>query len=241
VSDFLSKSKTELPLDFESEAVVGLAGIKDSLKSLNKLAITIRQSSRSYALTLARNFATSNRSLEDLEELILASLETLYPSAPESLREHICNTLTDRYARLEYSTYMKGKSRSKSSKQPPGGEAITRPNDEHEPVRQSSIISRSNTVEFDHIQKKTQEESPNLQQKPLSSLETGLLRQSFNSEQIKSSQSKRTLSVYESDGHLHEPETPKFEAGEAQVQCEWCHELLDRSVVRNNRWSNIGR
>lgn len=239
--DFLSKTKTELPLDIESEAVVGLAGIKDSLKSLNKLAITIRQSSRSYALTLARDFATSNRSLEDLEELVLISLETLYPNAPESLREHICNTLTDRYARLEYSAYINGKSRSKSSKQAQGGEAPMRPKIEDEAIGQTSVISRSNTVEFDHIQKNTQEESPNLQQKPLSSLDTGLLRQSFNNEHIKTSQSKRTLSVYESDGHLYEPKPPKFEAGEAKVPCEWCNELLDRSVVRNNRWSNIGR
>ncbi|KAL9570949.1 hypothetical protein ACKAV7_005286 [Fusarium commune] len=241
VFDLLSNTKTDLPPDFDSEAKMALAGIKETLKSLNKLAITIRQSSRSYALTLARNFATSNRDLEDLEELILTSLEILYPNAPESLRENICNTLTDRYARLEYSAYINGKSRSKSSKQAESGEAPTRPKIEDEAIGQTSVISRSKTVEFDHIQKKTQEESPNLQQKPLSSLDTGLLRQSFNNEHIKSSQSKRTLSIYESDGHLYEPKPPKFEAGEAHVQCEWCHELLDRSVVRNNRWSNIGR
>lgn len=238
--DLLSNTKSELPLDFESDTRVALAGVKDTLKSLNKLAITIRQSSRSYALTLARNFATSNRSLEDLEELILASLETLYPNAPETLREHICDTLTDRYARLEYSAYMNGTSRSKSSKQPQDGEAPTRSNNQPETVGRTSVISRSKTVEFDHIQK-TQEESPNLQQKPLSSLDTGLLRQSFNNEHIKTSQSKRTLSVYESDGQLYEPKPPKFEAGEDEVKCEWCNELLDRSVVRNNRWSNIGR
>lgn len=182
-----------------------------------------------------------NRSLEDLEELTLTSLETLYPNAPESLREHICNTLTDRYARLEYSAYINDKSSSKSSKQAQGGEAPMRPKIEEETIGQTSVISGSRTVEFDHVQKKTQEENPNLQQKPLSSLDTGLLRQRFNNEHIKSSQSKRTLSVYESDGHLYEPKPPKFEAGEAQVQCEWCHELLDRAVVSNNRWSNIGR
>ncbi|KAJ4065440.1 hypothetical protein NW756_004716 [Fusarium oxysporum] len=241
VFDFLLNTKSERPQDLESEARAALAGIKDSLKSLNKLAITIRQSSRSYALTLARNFATMNRSLEDLEELIVTSLETLYPNAPESLREHICNTLTDRYARLEYSAYINDKSSSKSSKQAQGGEAPMRPKIEEEAIGQTSVISRSKTVEFDHVQKKTQEENPNLQQKPLSSLDTGLLRQRFNNEHIKSSQSKITLSVYESDGHLYEPKPPKFEAGEAEVQCEWCNELLDRSVVRNNRWSNIGR
>ncbi|TVY79512.1 hypothetical protein Focb16_v008313 [Fusarium oxysporum f. sp. cubense] len=182
-----------------------------------------------------------NRSLEDLEELILTSLETLYPNAPESLREHICNTLTDRYARLEYSAYINDKSSSKSSKQAQGGEAPMRPKIEEEAIGQTSVISRSKTVEFDHVQKKTQEENPTSQQKPLSSLDTGLLRQRFENEHIKSSQSKRTLSVYESDGHLYEPKPPKFEAGEAEVQCEWCNELLDRSVVRNNRWSNIGR
>ncbi|KAF5702071.1 hypothetical protein FMUND_13624 [Fusarium mundagurra] len=224
VSVYLSNSSSERQQGSGSEATAALAGIRDSLKSLNKIAISIRQSSRSYALTLARNFATSHRNLEDLEELVLTSLETLYPNAPESLREHICNTLTDR-----------------PPKQPPGGEAIPSPINDQEPVQQSSIISRSKTVEFDHIQKRTQENSPNFQQKPLSSLDTGLLRQSFNNEKIKSSQSKRTLSVYESDGNLHEPEPPKFEDGEAQVQCEWCYELLDRSVVRNNKWSNIGR
>ncbi|CVL08157.1 uncharacterized protein FMAN_14184 [Fusarium mangiferae] len=211
------------------------------MKSLNKLAITIKQPSRSYALTLARAFATSKRHLENLEELILTSLETLYPNAPESLREPICNTLTDRYARLEYSAYINGKPCSKSSKQAQGGEAHTRPKIEDEAVRNTSVISRSRTVELDHIQNTTQEESPNSQLKPRSSLDTELLRRSFNDEHIKRSQSNRTLSIYESDGQLYEPKPPKFEAGESQVQREWCHKLLDQSVVRNNRRSNIGR
>jgi hypothetical protein len=232
--------KSDISLQAVPEVGEALTGIKDSLKSLNKFAITIRQSSRSSALTLARNFATSKRYLEDLEELILISLETLYPNAPESLRNHICNTLTDRYARLQYDANLNGASRSKSSKENEGGQATEKPSD-HQPIQQSSIISRPKTVEFDHIQKKAQEESPNVQQRPLSSLDTGLLRQSFNNKDVKTSQSKRTLSVYESDSHLHEPMPPKFKAGEAEVRCKWCNEFLDRSVVRNNRWSNIGR
>ncbi|KAM0228385.1 hypothetical protein ACHAP5_011958 [Fusarium lateritium] len=201
----------------------------------------IRQSSRSYTVTLARNFATSNRALEDLEDLVLTALETLYPNASESLRKHICNTITDRYAKLEYNAYQKGKSRSKSSKQSQSGEAATGRSNEGQAVGPSLTISRPNTVDFDHIQKEIQDGRLNIQQKPLSSLDTGFLRQSFNDECIKTPQSKKTLSAYENDNRLHEPQPPRFEDGEAQIECEWCYELLDRSIVRNNGWSDIGR
>jgi hypothetical protein len=214
VSVFVLKTESDLPLDVGSEVAAALQGIKDSLKSLNKFAMTFKQSSRSSALTLARNFATSKRHLEDLEELILIALETLYPKAAESLRQHICNTLTDRYARLEYSAYMRGASHPKPPKQHQDIRAITLLS-EHEPAHGSSTVSRSETVEFDHFQNRTQSE--------------------FNS------RSSRKLSIYDSDSRLHEPKAPIFKAGEGVVQCSWCNDLLDESVLWNNRWTDIGR
>lgn len=91
-----------------NELIPMLAGIEDAISRLNKLAIAIRQSSRSTAIRRARKFAAENADLSGFEQIARAALESLYPNAPESLRIHLCNTITDRYAKLEFLKHKHG-------------------------------------------------------------------------------------------------------------------------------------
>lgn len=89
------------------ETQATFSGIRNTLSSLTRLAITIRQPSRPVVETLARNYATTSQSLDELENITLISLEILYPNAPESLRKQLCDTMTDRYAKLVYYKHCK--------------------------------------------------------------------------------------------------------------------------------------
>src|SRR5690348_3107505 len=80
-----------------SEWKATVSGIAESIFRLNKLGIAIKQSSRSTATARARRFAAQHLDLDAFEETAYDALEILYPNAPETLRQQLCNAMTDRY------------------------------------------------------------------------------------------------------------------------------------------------
>ncbi|KAM5344483.1 hypothetical protein ACJ41O_013019 [Fusarium nematophilum] len=181
------------------------------MMSLNKIALAIRQSSRSSAITLARNFATTNRALDDLEDLVLIALETLYPNAPESLRKQLCDTMTDRYSRIEYNAYRTGKSRARPLKRLHHEEAVTERDDQSRAPTSNLDLPGTKLEEYRDRQDDPQAMAQKTQRKLLSSIDTGLLRQTLGKEYSPAPQSRRTLSAYQTDSRLHEPPPPRFE------------------------------
>lgn len=218
-----------------------LTGIQDSMTRLNKLALTIRQSSRSAAITLARNYATANADLDDLEHLVSIALETLYPNAPESLRKQLCDTMTDRYAKLEYNAYRQGKSQARPLRRLEPGGGTTARGDKGQARASSMVFPSTSLKDPYHEQEDTQALEQTRQRKPLSSIDTRLLRENLGHDHIPTPQSRRTLSVYQADDGLHEPPPPRFEDGGTHTECEWCHEMIDRSLLRDQSWSDLGR
>lgn len=71
----------KLPL----ELYVIFTSIKEAISKLNKLAISIRQSSRSIATIRTRRYAAENLDLSRFENISSVSLESLYPNAPDGL------------------------------------------------------------------------------------------------------------------------------------------------------------
>lgn len=230
------------PNSIETEQVE--TSIQDAIMRLNRIAITIRQSSRSAVTTLARNYAIVHRDLEALEHTVSVALEALYPNAPESLREQLCNTMTDRYARLEYHVYRKDKYH------PPkpwaeGSEGTATPSTSSMDMGENQTLAAVSAAGIpdtrDGIPKEwsTIEQSP--YRKPLSSLDTAQLRQSLGADHFLTSRPSRTLSVYQTDDKLHEPEPPHFKDGAEETACQWCDRMIDRSLVKAEGWSDAGR
>ncbi|KAF5621995.1 serine threonine kinase [Fusarium sp. NRRL 52700] len=216
-----------------SEVSTALAGIEDTMKDLNKLAFRIRHSSRSSVLTVARNFARTNCSLEYLEVLAHAALEALYPNAPESLRKHLCNTMTDRYARLEYDAYKRGKIHDRTSTQAYRGQDMEDKPNEMAEARPHTLPHRM-TQEPQVLYRESK-------QKPLSSIDTKDFNKNIAPQHRPTKQSTGSLSVYKADVRVHEPPPPRFKGGETVVDCEWCGETLDGSTLNSDGWSNPGR
>ncbi|KAF2016810.1 hypothetical protein BU24DRAFT_459936 [Aaosphaeria arxii CBS 175.79] len=94
-------NETELP----SVLQVGFTGIRESVDRLNKLGVNRMTSSRSIFVASARRFATQHPDLvrlSDFELRAYIAVYNLYPSAPESLRQQLSDSMTDRYAKLCY-------------------------------------------------------------------------------------------------------------------------------------------
>lgn len=76
-----------------------LGAINDTLTRINRLGVTIRQSSRLHIDARAKKFATG-RDLKSFSYLCAIALELLYPGAQQSLRDRLSKSMTDRYARM---------------------------------------------------------------------------------------------------------------------------------------------
>lgn len=82
---------------------VAFEGMHEAMCQLDRLAISIRQSSTSTLTRRVNAFAA--RKTEDLNAFGTAALlavESLYPEAEESLHRRLSKSMTDRYARLLY-------------------------------------------------------------------------------------------------------------------------------------------
>ncbi|RDW84228.1 hypothetical protein BP6252_01818 [Coleophoma cylindrospora] len=218
------------------------SGIEEAISRLNKLAIAIRQSSRSTATRRARNYAAENKDLSGFEQIARAALESLYPNASESLRIHLCNIMTDRYAKLEFLKHKHGQR-----------EILPKP------TIKPSVIEAQSTEEVAATPSKTLESYvvprildlegaiPSRQRTmhpPFSSsLDRSLLHENLGLRRpITQQPESRVVSVYNDDEILHEPRTPDFEVGKMKKICEWCYKYISKSVLdKDGRWSASGK
>ena len=217
-------------------------GVEEAISRLNKLGIAIRQSSRSTALAQARKYAAKHLDLDTFEEIVSLALQSLYPNASDSLRDQLGNTMTDRYAKLQYEAYRMGI-----------------PDTHHAPKGKTNMKDRSLTTDAKpppsmpilaglspKVQGPAQNPADHNQALPkyktaLSSIDTNILRKNLGVDLPSVARSTVTLSVYQADDRAHEPPPPKFEDGKDQTTCEWCHEVISRSLTEGHKWKNRWR
>ena len=214
-----------------------MASIDGPIIKLNKLGIWIRSLSRSDATARARTLAKAlNLDLRGFEETAYLALERLYPNCTESLRQQLANSMTDRYAKLQYEAYRKGalatKSPSRDDAQTPAPPGIQPP---WTPAGGAARGPKEGKhVAFDDL--------------PASSLATDAVNNKpfrMESEITPGSRSTaQTKSIL--DPGRAEPPMPVLEDGKHHAKCEWCFLTLDKNAFRekNGRrvaWSRKGR
>ncbi|KAK6537215.1 hypothetical protein TWF694_011412 [Orbilia ellipsospora] len=213
--------------------------IDESITRLNKLGIAIRLSSRSTATSRARVFASQNPGLiqlDEFEDRAHLTIQNLYPHASERLRKQLADAMTDRYAKLKYEFYRV--ERSKKASEPPQ----SAPN----PLNNEPVIPR--TSRSDDKQPAT----GNYEAKkvnivfPISSIDTTRLRTNLVEAIAPGPQLKPPKTLTIQMDKPKEPPLPKFNLGEYCIRCEWCSQMIDRSLLHTKRngdivWSDEGR
>ncbi|KAI1086177.1 hypothetical protein F5B19DRAFT_182353 [Rostrohypoxylon terebratum] len=218
--------------------ISGSPNINELLIRLNRLGLWIRSLSRpgSKKKRVRAIAESQNLDLQGFQYLSCLSIETIYPNCPETLREQLASSMTDRFAQLWYESFRVGtlsKSTSATStndnpessfytkedkslaakETPPENEKNTRPH--------VAFIIPATTIPVDQQQEHWGSESKLLQQSYPTQTETAL------------------------DPYPAEPPIPTFEEGKDYAKCEWCFAMLEDTMFRkkNGRhtWSQKGR
>ena len=74
--------------------------VDDTLTRLDSLGVTIRRSSNGKNVTGGKTFA-ANHDLEPFTDICARAIQSLYPSAHWSLKDHLSRSMADRYARIQ--------------------------------------------------------------------------------------------------------------------------------------------
>ncbi|KAK6515996.1 hypothetical protein TWF281_004586 [Arthrobotrys megalospora] len=226
---------------------VAFSSIEESITRLNKLGIAIRLSSRSTVVARARNFAAQNPELIRLgkfEDRAYLALQSLYPNASERLRQQLVDAMTDRYVKLQYEFHRMRvqTSTNLSSNAPsprPGG------HEQRVPAPQTAKPNTEQTATGPTEER--QRITVNFRSFPQSSIDTTRLHANLEAVATKSvAKSKPAKTLTAHTNRQREPPCPKFKAGEDSTPCEWCFQIINRSLIKarpNNytEWSDEGR
>jgi hypothetical protein len=214
-------------------------GIKEAITRLNKIGLLIRFSSRSTITARARKFASQYTDLVRLPEFengAFLALHCLYPNASGTLRQQLLDSMIDRYAKLRYEAFRIDANRASATSSPKIESAV-----KSDDITPDGQVPDPPKIGDDEVQKTQQKVSIVI---PLSSIDTA--RVPANLEQAVAPsvlQSRAPKTLIGHNGHLREPDLPKFEEGEDYTSCRWCHQVIDRSVLHKTRkeWSDEGR
>jgi len=191
-------------------------------------------------------FASQNSTLirlPDFEDRAFLSLHCLYPNAAETLRQQLVDTMTDRYARLQYEAYRTGNAQMPKQ----GPENPLTPETNGDAAEKDAQVGTAGTTKDDPTdmdQKDKQRQVVNL---PASTIDTARLPANLEhaiAPSIRQSKAPKTLTGH--NGRPREPDLPRFKEGEDHTTCEWCHQVVDRTLLQRRfnghlEWSDEGR
>jgi hypothetical protein len=219
----LSKQQKEQPITYHTEA------IDEALEALSNVGIAIRQSSRVTETAQARKSLSERPGNYHFALLSHIMLETLYPSAPETLLLQLRESPVNRYARHLYRV--------------PVQEAL------EEDVRAHATSAPSITLQQQHRAYEADSiENMSKQSQTLAPRNASLMAiQALPS--IRSSQFSMNLRAAQNFVHpsptlvrlgkIYGPPVPEFDTA-GKARCGYCFHMIDHSLAHNGRWSPMG-
>ena len=214
-----------------------LAALEGTLSRLNRLGVTIRQTSREKMVIKTQKFA-SGLSLRGFTDVSRCVVHILYPSTHHLLSEYLAKTMTNRFVTMLYLAHRGGKLQSrrftKSPLMPTIGE------DEELAMKPNPVAQ---TVQADPRTGKQLETSPGQPKIPYTASQSDL--STVNSKQLRlalrrsnylnapTERRKGTSSVQVSQGNY--PPAP-FQKDANIAACEWCSRPMDKREITESEW-----
>lgn len=219
-----------------------LSTVDATLTRLNRLGVTIRQSSRSRIDVKIQSFA-ANLDLEPFAAVSQIVVQQLYPNAHRSLQQRLAKTMVDRYAAIMFAKHRKGKLRLRRA----GDSRGFMPRiDEALPVksgRQLPGLTRSGGISqnmpsgalglgYGGLAGTTSAAAKS----DLSTVNSTQLRQAIfktNSFQLPTERAKGTSSVQVGQGNY-----PRLshQEGSNFFTCEWCSKMIEKGSMNDSDW-----
>ncbi|KAF2176066.1 hypothetical protein K469DRAFT_700459 [Zopfia rhizophila CBS 207.26] len=206
---------------------VALEGIEDAIKQLNRLAISIRQSSTPTTTARVMAFREKEKHTDDFrraDKLALLIVENLYPNAADSLRRQLSRSMVDRYAKLQYWRSHETKLKTDRRAEPQTkGKAPEKPPSEPKP------IGPAPPADLYDNQNPAYEENSTIDSGTLASTPAEDSNKTYNASQSSDGSSVLLLKA-------EYPSPPKLADVEEQGPCPFCRKIHWRDQYENDGW-----
>lgn len=208
-----------------------LTAIDNTLDRLNRLGVTIRQTSHD-KIDIRAEKSTAGLDLTSFAYLCIHAIQTLYPGAHRSLKDYLKESMINRYKRMLHHN-----SRSTQLKTP------------RKPYKMLPTIpevpyNELQTDVLNVLPAKAIPTAANLQQVHTTPSQSGL--SSINIQQIRSrhkppdeasTRYHKTSSVQVNQGNY--PRLPITNGDSKIFTCEWCSEPLNKKILSESEWRYV--
>jgi hypothetical protein len=222
----VSSEQAEAP----SRPSASLAAIDNTLARLNRLGVTIRQSSQD-RIHIRAEKSTAHLDLTLFINFCTTAVETLYPNAHQHLKDYLKESMIARYKKMIHhdSRYMKLRAPRESHRKLPSISEI--PNNELE--TSTPVIQQVETTPADSNRSGARIFGAS-SQSDLSSVNIHQVRGRLRPPDEASTKFHQTSSVQVKQGNY--PRPPILNKNGDIFACEWCSEPLDKKILSENDW-----
>lgn len=224
--------------DDQSTRDAALLALEGTLSRLNRLGVTIRQTSREKMVIKSQKFA-SGLNLRGFTDASRSVVQILYPSTHHSLSEYLAKTMTSRFVTMLYLAHRGGKLQSRRYTKSPlmptigeGEELAMKPNTLAQTVQQDP-----------RTRKQASPGRPKMldtgSQSDLSTVNSKQLRLALRRSNYLNAPTERrkgTSSVQVSQGNY--PPAP-FQKDANIAACEWCGRPMDKREITESEWRSV--
>lgn len=235
LTEMVSQREKKLPITSENEylpeapqiQMAAFQTIDDTLTRLNRLGITIRQSSSSKIDAKAKKFITG-QNMDSFSCLCASAVQALYPDASQSLKDYLSESMTSRYARTSFSSSRNQNLRARREALPTIEE---RPSNETQTNMHINLPAR---MAMDPAIPRLQRLSDAPSVSGLSSVDIQHLRSRLRPPDEASTILYKTSSIQVKQGNY--PHLPNIDGVDNIIACQWCGEPLNKKKLSETDW-----
>ncbi|KPM39643.1 hypothetical protein AK830_g6898 [Neonectria ditissima] len=214
-------------LDEDPASQTTLRALDDTLSRLNRLGLTIRQSSNGKMDIKTKKFA-AGLNLKPFAYLCAEAVQALYPSAHPSLKDYLSKSMTDRYARI---LFLNSRHKKLQARREPSGTLPSIPEAGNDEMQTNLSITQPTRVTKNLVVTGLPR-APS--QSDLTSVDIKRIKNRNKPPDEASTKLHRTLSIRVNQGHYPRPAGMNEDSG--IFCCEWCSEQLSKKTLSENEW-----
>lgn len=210
-----------------------MGAIDDTLTRLNRLGVTIRQSSSGKIDTRANKFA-AGLNLKPFADLCANTVQALYPSAHQSLKDYLSKSMTDRYARMQFLNSRHKKLEIRREPRMGLPPIVGVPNNK---TQTNVSIAQSARAIQTPVATNLLRPPTAPSQSDLSTVNIQQIRSRLRPPDETSTKFHKTSSIQVKQGNY--PQPPVTNGNSTYFTCEWCFELLSRETLSESGWRYV--
>ncbi|KAK7715846.1 hypothetical protein SLS63_011262 [Diaporthe eres] len=223
----LDVGDSQQPAGAQAQHLESLKAVEDTLSRMNRLGVTIRQSSGAKAIMRARKFAET-LDLGYFTSLCSAAVQFLYPGAQQSLKAYLSHLMTDLYARIQHLESRRRDLETRRARTPRLPTIDEAPADVNSTAGQS--FQETPPPVLSHIVQPSFQGS--VSQSDLSSVRMSYVLDQLRGPKQASTTSPKTFSI-----QVNQANYPRPPASEGKsTRCEYCSELLREDDLGGSAW-----